>query len=98
MEKKMRKYFVKYGNFANTYSVCYTENESEEMQAIERGMERISRKEAIELCSRESARRKEDPSFSGYAPIVITPFGYDGDWRNDRSMEKIGQLIERRRP
>ena len=38
----MRKYFAKYGDFANTYSVCYTENEAEESQAIEEGMERIS--------------------------------------------------------
>ena len=94
----MRKYFVQYGNFGNTYNVCYTENDAEEAHAIERGMERISRKEAIELCMRESARRKEDPAFSGYAPTVITPFGYDDDWRNDRNMEKIGRLIERKRP
>ena len=94
----MRKYFVKYGEFTNTYCVRYTENESEEAQAIEQGMERISRKEAIKLCTMESARRKENPAFSGYAPDVILPFGYNGDWRNDRSLEKIGRLIERRRP
>lgn len=94
----MRKYFVKYGEFANTYSVCYTANESEEAQAIEQGMERISRKEAIELCVRENERRKENPAFSGYAPTAITPFGYDGDWINDINMEKIGRLIERKRP
>ena len=94
----MRKYFVKYGDFANTYSICYTENESEEAQALELGMERISRKEAVALCARESTRRKEDPAFAGYASDVILPFGYDGNWRNDRNMEKIGRLIERRRP
>ena len=94
----MKKYFVKYGNFANTYSVCYTENESEEAQALELGMERISRKEAIELCARESARRNENPAFSGYASDVILPFGYDGDWTNDGTMEKIGRVIERMRP
>lgn len=94
----MRKYFVKYGDFANTYSVCYTENESEEVQAVKQGMERISRKEAVALCARESTRRKEDPAFSGYASDVILPFGYDNDWRNDRNMEKIGRLIERKRP
>lgn len=94
----MRKYFVKYGDFANTYSICYTDNESEETQAIERGMERITRKDAERLCMRESARRKEDPAFSGYASDVILPFGYAGDWRNDKYVEKIGRLIERRRP
>ena len=92
----MRKYFVKYGDFANTYSVCYTENDAEEAQAIEQGMEQISRKEAVELCVRESVRCKEDPSFSGYASEVILPFGYDGDWRNDRRMEKVGRIIERK--
>lgn len=92
----MRKYFVKYGDFANTYSVCYTENESEEAQAIEQGMERISRKEAVELCVRESVRCKEDPSFSGYASEVILPFGYEEDWRNDRRVEKVGRIIERK--
>ena len=94
----MRKYFVQYGNFGNTYSVYYTENESEEAQAIEQGMERIPRKEAIELCARESARRKGDSAFSGYASDVILPFSYDGDWRNDGNMEKIGRLIEKKRP
>lgn len=94
----MRKYFVKYGDFANTYGIYYTENDSEETQAIERGMERITRKDAERLCMRESARRKEDPAFSGYASDVILPFGYDGDWRNDINMEKIGRLIERKRP
>ena len=94
----MRKYFVKYGEFVNTYSVCYSENESEEAQALELGMERITRKEAEMLCTRESERRKKNPTFAGYASDVILPFGYDGDWRNDRSLEKIGRLIERRRP
>lgn len=94
---KMRKYFVQYGNFSNVYSVCYTEDESEEAKAIEMGMERISRQKAIELCARESARRKEDPAFSGYASTVITPFGYDDDWRNDMRVEKVGRLIERKR-
>ena len=95
---KLRKYFVKYGEFANTYAVCYTENIEEEAEAIGQGMKRISRKEAIELCVRESERRKENPAFAGYASDVILPFGYDGDWTNDRSFEKIGRLIERRRP
>ena len=95
---KMRKYFVKYGEFRNTYAVCYTENESEETQAIEQGMERITRKEAEMLCAMESERRKEDTAFSGYASDVILPFGYDGDWINDINMEKIGRLIEKKRP
>lgn len=94
----MKKYFVKYGEFRNTYDVRYTENTAEEAEAIEQGMERISRKEAIELCTRESVRRKEDSAFSGYASDVILPFGYDGNWQNDESMEKIGRLIERKRP
>ena len=94
----MRKYFVKYGDFSNTYNIRYTETDCEETQAIAQGMERISRKEAIKLCARESERRKENPAFAGYASDVILPFEYDGDWRNDRSLEKIGRLIERRRP
>lgn len=94
----MRKYFVKYGEFRNTYAVCYVENESEEAQAIEQEMERITRKEAEMLCARERERRKENPAFAGYAPDIILPFGYDGDWQNDGNMEKIGRLIERKRP
>lgn len=94
----MRKYFVKYGEFRNTYDVCYVENELEEAQAIEQGFERISRKDAEKLCIRESERRKEDPAFSGYASDVILPFEYDGNWTNDGTMEKIGRLIERKRP
>ena len=94
----MRKYFVKYGEFRNTYDLRYTENIAEEAEAIGQGFERISRKEAEMLCTRESERRKENPAFSGYAPDVILPFEYDGDWTNDRTMEKIGRLIDRRRP
>lgn len=95
----MRKYFVQYSaDFANTYNVCYTDNTKDEEKAIEIGMERITRKDAERLCMRESARRKDDPNFSGYASTVITPFGYDDDWRNDRNMEKIGRFIERKRP
>ena len=94
----MKKYFIKYGEFGNTYDVRYTENIAEEAQAIEQGMERISRKEAIGLCARENERRKENPAFSGYASDVILPFGYGGDWRNDWRLEKIGRLVERRRP
>lgn len=94
----MRKYFVQYGNFSNVYDIRYTDNASEETQAIERGMERITRKEAERLCVMESARCKENTAFSGYASDVILPFGYDDDWRNDRNMEKIGRLIERKRP
>ena len=94
----MKKYFVEYGEFGNTYDVRYTENTAEEAEAIGQGMERISRKEAEMLCARETERRKEDTAFSGYASDVILPFGYDGDWRNDGSMEKIGRLIVRRRP
>ncbi len=92
----MRKYFVKYGDFANTYSVCYTENDAEEAQAIEQGMEHITRKEAEQLCRNESARCKDNPGFSGYASEEIIPFGYDDDWRNDRRVEKVGRIIERK--
>ena len=39
--------------------------------------ERITRREAEQLCRRENERRKYEQSFSGYASNVITPAAGD---------------------
>ena len=55
-EKKMKNYYINYPrNFANEYGLCWidsTDTKSAE-EAIERGWERITRKEAFRKVSRE---------------------------------------------
>ena len=92
----MKRYYVQYyARFANTYNLAYAETEAEAEQAEQQGYERITRKEAEHLCSVENQRRKYDQAFSYYAPTIILPIGYDGDWRNDRRMRQTGYIIER---
>lgn len=64
----MKHYFVKYGDFANTYALRFSEDVKDAP-----GWERLTRKEAEALARRERQRRKEDPNFSGYADAEITP-------------------------
>lgn len=64
----MKKYFVRYDrDFANAYSLCWTNGETPD------GWERITRNKAEDLARAEARRRREDPSFSGYADDVIVP-------------------------
>lgn len=53
----MRKYYVIQGDFANTYTVWSAENESTIRELVERGAERITKKEAKRLCDAEKERR-----------------------------------------
>lgn len=68
----MRKYYVRYGDFGNTYSLCYTEDGGKPSGD---GWEQITRKEAEALARAEVRRRKDDPYFSGYADAWIFPVG-----------------------
>lgn len=65
-----RKYFVKRGDFANNYSLVYTENGE---RPSGDGWAQITRKDAETLASSEARRRKENPSFGGYADMYIYP-------------------------
>ena len=65
----MKKYFVRYdSDFSNAYSLCWTNGETPD------GWEQITRTKAEDLARAESRRRREDPSFSGYADEVIISF------------------------
>ena len=91
----MRKYFVKYwANFGNTYNLAYTDTDAQAAEAEANGWERITRKQAESKCADENRARSSDPAFSGYADSLIYPYGYDGDWQNDRRAEKNGCIIE----
>lgn len=94
----MKQYFVHYyRDFGNTYNLFYTENAEETKAAIESGYERITRKQAIELCRAEIRRRKDNPAASGYADSAIYPFsaGQDEDFEN-YPWTKNGYIVERR--
>lgn len=70
----MKKYFVKYGDFGNAYSLRW----AEQGDNIPEGWEPITRKEAEKLARAERDRRKDNPAFSGYADRYIAPFEPDG--------------------
>lgn len=73
----MKQYFVSYyRDFGNTYTLLYAEC-PEDFAALPENAERITRREAIQLCRDEKERRKYDQSFSGYASTIITPAAGD---------------------
>ena len=78
----MRKYFVKYGSFANQYSLVYTNSSVDDENALRDGYTRIPRRDAERLAAIERGRRKEDKAFSGYADDAIYPYGVDADFDN----------------
>lgn len=86
----MKNYYINYPrNFANEYALCWIDSADTKSaeEAVERGWERITRKEAFGKVSEENYRRYTDDSFSGFAPIVIIPYSvfYDGTFeRVDR--------------
>lgn len=88
------KYWVKYGDFANIYSLEYTRTPEQEAEAIRQGFERITLREAKHLCALERDRRKYDQAFSGYADTRIWPFGVDrGDVNGSRYYMESGYVI-----
>ena len=63
-------YFVKYDNgFSNAYGLCYAPAGT----STPEGWERITRKEAIKLCTEERERRRDNASFGRYASDQILP-------------------------
>lgn len=72
-----KQYFVHYyRDFGNCYCLLYAEC-PEDFAALPDGAERITRREAEQLCRRENERRKYDQAFSGYASNVIAPAAGD---------------------
>ena len=69
----MNCYYIKRGNFANQYGLCYTPAG----QKLPEGWERITRKEASYYASQEAGRRKYNRSMSGYAPQYVLPYGME---------------------
>jgi hypothetical protein len=68
----MKNYFVKYGEFANVYTVASADKTNKEVidLLLAEGYERITRKEAEALCRRERERRQWE-SNGGYASAEI---------------------------
>lgn len=67
-----RAYYVRYPrDFVNEYSLRYTVGGAE--LSTDDGWERITRREAERLARAERARRRWEPSRSGYADAGIYP-------------------------
>lgn len=85
----MKKYFAVEGNFANAYRLFWTTDNgmypdapdynrkfnTEDFLADHPNAKQITRKEAIRLAREERKRRKENPSFAGYASRYVEPYG-----------------------
>lgn len=90
----MKQYFVHYfRDFGNTYNLYYAEC-PEDFAALPEGAERITRREAEQLCREENDRRKYEKSFSGYADSRIYPAAGDFDETGDHT---CGYIVPRRR-
>lgn len=73
----MKNYYINYPrNFANEYGLCWIDSADTKSaeEAVERGWERITRKEAFRKVSEENYRRSTDYSSSGFASTVIIPY------------------------
>ena len=71
----MRKYYINYGDFNNTYDLCSVESESDKSALAKLGgeWERITLREARAKIRAEKDRRKSDAAFSGYGASEILP-------------------------
>ena len=71
-------YYIKRGDFANQYDLCYAPHDFK----MDDGWERITRQDATDYARMEADRRKHDRDMSGYAPQYVLPYGkceYDLD-------------------
>ena len=73
----MKKYFISQGNFDNEYLLRWAETPEQETLLLERGYNRIKKRDACVKCRDENRRRKHDWAFSGYGNNIIYPF----DWK-----------------
>lgn len=90
-----RIYWMKNGDFANTYDVRYCESREQEAIAEERGYTRVTREVAINAVRAERKRRKEGGAFNGFAPTHIAPMAAETqDWQN-YPWRKQGYFIEK---
>jgi hypothetical protein len=55
----MKRFYVHYGDFANTYRLAWAETPEQVEEAEKRGYERITRKEAENLCAEENRRKRK---------------------------------------
>lgn len=83
----MKNYYINYyRNFANEYGMCWIDSADTKSaeEAVERGWERITRKEAFRKVSEENYRRSTDYSFAGFASTVIIPYSVISDGTFER--------------
>lgn len=80
----MKNYYIKYGRFANEYTIVHVENTDVASKKWLENSEytRISYRDAIKKCAAERWARKNDPFFSGYGTAYIMPWSPNGDMQN----------------
>ena len=69
------RYYIKRGDFFNTYSLRYAPAEF----PIPEGYEQITRREAEAYARAEAQRRRDDANFAYYADAYVYPFGMSED-------------------
>lgn len=91
----MKRYFVNYyRDFANTYSLRWSDTQEGIDNLLQAGYEQITRKEAIRLSCSERDRRRYDQSCSGYADSQVFPWDYDADKHFGYVCEQTGYIVE----
>lgn len=68
----MKKYYIRRTDFYNAYALCWADDAHPVPKDAE--WERITRREAEQLCRAESDRRMWEPSSAYYAPDVVRPW------------------------
>lgn len=76
-------YYVCYGDFRNTYTVCRAPYNVK----LPEKWERITRKEAERLCREERERREIDYNFAGYASSEIADYSEIEEWERQERGE-----------
>lgn len=73
----MKKYYICHGDFSNVYRLMYVETK-EDMEALPKNAERITRKDAIAWALDERDRRR--CGVGGFADSYIAPAADYYDW------------------
>ena len=90
----MKQYYVIKHGFSNAYSLRYAECE-EDMNALPKNAERITRREAEQFCADENDRRRMNPSNGGYADNLIYPAAGDFDEYRGFPPKSVGYIVQR---
>ena len=89
----MKKYYIRRTDFYNAYSLCWADDAHPIPESA--GWERITRREAEQLCRVESDRRMWEPASANYAP-QIRPAVVDAGRRSRAGGRRLVHHVPRR--